>query len=78
MDTSELRTREPSLASPRLTPAPGSENLSIQFPSFPPPSTQLPPAHISFGKNCAPSQAPFPVLGKYDHLYYGQLRELCK
>ena len=50
-------TLEPSMASPRLIPAPESPPLSVQLP---PESTvedaEQPSA--SFDRNCAPSQAP--------------------
>ena len=52
----------------------------------PPLSVQLPPepavedtgkTSASFRPNCAPCQAPVSDFANYDHLLYGQLRELC-
>ena len=51
------QTREPSLASPRLSPAPDSTNLSIQLPPSPSLSVQLPSPVPSFEQNLIPSQA---------------------
>ena len=52
-------TREPSLASPRLTPVPGSPLLSVQLPP----------------NSCAPTKVPTKDVTNYDQLSYGQLRE---
>ena len=70
-------TREPSMASPRLIPVPGSSKLSVQLP---PESGKRDAGKTSapFGRNCAPSQAPIGDYAKYDQLPYGQLHELCK
>ena len=70
-----LQTREPSLASPRLIPAPVSPDLSIQPPFSSPLPTQPPPLAPSFDMDCTPSQSPAADLGQNKHLSHWQLRE---
>ena len=64
-------TREPSMASRRLIPAPDSLPLSIQPP--PDPSAEgKETASASLGRKCAPSQAPATDTADYDQLSSGQ------
>ena len=48
---------------------------SVQLPSSPSLSFQLPPAASSFGKNCTPYRATFVLRGRYDHLAYDRIHE---
>ena len=67
-----LQTRERSLATPHLIPVCDSPYSSIQLPSSPPLSIQLPPLVPSFDRNCAPSQALVVDHGQYDDFFSQQ------
>ena len=68
---------EPSIASPRLIPAPNSPTNSGQ-PDPPPPLEDTGNISASFGRKFAPSQAPERESANCDHLSHDQLHDLCK
>ena len=70
-------TEEPVSTSPRLIPIPGSPTNSGE-PAFPPITEDSGKTSVPFDQQCAFSQAPECVSGNYDHLSYGQIRDLCK
>ena len=70
-------TREPSLASPRLIPEP----VSLPPSTLPPPASSVDdkdPLSASFGRKCAPFQAPVADTINYDQLSSGPSHELRK
>ena len=70
-------TEEPAMASPRLIPIPEPPTNSGE-PALPPVMGDTGKTSVSLDQQCAPSQAPECVSGNYDHLSYGQIRDLCK
>ena len=65
----------PSMASPRLIPVPNSPTNSGQ-PDPPPTLEDTGNTSASFGRKCAPLQAPERESANYDHLSYNKLRNL--
>ena len=74
---STVDTDEPSMASPRLIPVPGSPPRSAQAPPEP---MMDDTGHTSepFGRNCVPSRIPVGDSTNYDQLSYDQSYVLCK
>ena len=66
-------TEEPSMASPRLIPAPFSPTNSGGL-GLPPIMGGSGISSVSLDQQCAPSQSPECASGTYDHLAYNELR----